>query len=116
MYIDLTGSPPPSPKVKNEIKDSIIKREPASNSRTEQNLKRELVGDGPSGEAGTPQLNGTPADNPNETRTTDEQRDKKRKTIQDELRDVELEQERVALEQKRLRLTKALAEVDDDGK
>jgi hypothetical protein len=116
VHIDLTESPPPSPRIKREVKGNIIKREPAKIGRTEQNVRRESVNDRPSGEAGTPQLHGTPADSPNDTHATGEQREKKRKAIQDELREVELEQQNVTLEQKKLRLTKALAEVDGNGK
>jgi hypothetical protein len=117
VHIDLTESPPPSPKVKRETKDSIINRGDASDSRSRQDAKREpAVGDGPPGEAGTPQSNGTPADNSDNTRTSRAEHNKKRKAVEDELKEVELEHQKVTLEQKKLRLTKALAEMDGDGK
>jgi hypothetical protein len=117
VHIDLTESPPPSPKVKRETKDSIINRGDANDSRSGQDAKREpAVGDGPPGEAGTPQSNGTPADNSDNTRTSRAEHNKKRKAVEDELKEVELEHQKVTLEQKKLRLTKALVEMDGDGK
>lgn len=109
MHTDLTDSPPPSPKVKREIKDDVIKHEAAKRSCTGRNIKLEPVNDGSLGKAGAPPSNTTPADNPDDAGTSDEHFKKKRKALQGELREVELEQ-------KRLRLTKALAEMDGDGK
>jgi hypothetical protein len=109
MHIDLTESPPPSPRIKRETRDGVIKREDTEDQRPIREIKREPTTGRASGGAGAPPVNTTPADNPDDTGTSDEQINKKRKAMEDELREVELEQ-------KRLRLTKALTEMKGKGK
>jgi hypothetical protein len=55
------------------------------------------------------------AETANDTCTSGQQHDKKRKAVQDELAEIALEQREVRLEQKRLRLEKALAEMEGGG-
>jgi hypothetical protein len=112
VHIDLTDSPPPSPKVKRERRpgqvNRSIKQEPALQpSPTIAHVRTEA---------------GVAAETTNDTPTDGEQRDKKRKAVQDELAEIELEkrevgleQREVRLEQKRLRLKKTLAEMEGSG-
>lgn len=108
MHIDLTDSPPPSPKVKRERRPDRVKRsikqEPALQPSTANAQVR------PESDV---------AETINEGPISGEQRDKKRKAVQDELAEIELEkrevgleQREVRLEQKRLRLKKTLAEME----
>lgn len=108
MHIDLTGSPPASPKVKREA------RVPG---RVESSIKQEPVVRPTTTNAHVCPEAGIAAETTDDTRTSGEQRDKKRKAVEDELaqieleqREVELEQRKVQLEQKRLRLKKTLGE------
>jgi hypothetical protein len=105
MSIDLTNSPPPSPKVKVELGARSIKRETTVDGHQKGNIKLEATDADSSGSAGTRPSDGAV----NTPLTPTEQHDKKRKALQDELREVELEQ-------KRLRLEKQLAEMEEDGK
>jgi len=89
MYIDFTGSPPPSPRVKREKGAASIKREAGVVIKAERSIGK---------------------------KSSEEQHDKKRKAMQDELEEVELEQREVRLEQRRLRLKKALAGMEGRGK
>ena len=117
VHIDLTGSPPPSPKVKREKRTEIIKHEARETRRVERGIKKEPVIQPPTAIANAhvrPEA-GVTAETTNDTRTSGEQHDKKRKAVQDELAEIELEQREVRLEQKRLRLKKALAEMGGSG-
>jgi hypothetical protein len=108
-YIDLTETPPSSPRVKREDGGGSIQLDDLGNGHVAQKVKQESIIDSSLGEAGAPPSNTIPADNPHDARTSDEQFDRKRKVVEDELMEVELEQ-------KRLRLTKALAEMKGKGK
>jgi predicted phage-related endonuclease len=115
MRIDLTDSPPPSPKVKLEGVSSI-KRERTKDSRGEGDIKQEATDESSSGDTNPPpsiaaQIGASDGPSP-----STEQYERKRKAVQDELKGVELEEQRVALAQKRLRLQKALTEMEDNGK
>lgn len=115
MHIDLTDSPPPSPKVKRERRPDSIKREARVPGRVERSIKQEPVVQPSTADAHVSPEAGTAAETTNDTPTSGEQRDKKRKAVQDELAEIALEQREVRLEQKRLRLEKALAEMKGGG-
>jgi hypothetical protein len=107
ITVDLTDSPPPSPRLKRErgihgfgqervehsAKDTKIKREPGVDHSSSQITGQTPARLAPGDESRT--LLG-PATN---------ERGKKRKALEDELKAIELEQ-------KRLRLTQALAEME----
>lgn len=108
MHIDLTDSPPLSPRVKHETR---------VRGGLERSTKQEPVVQPPTANANVRAEAGTTAETITDIHTSGEQRDKKRKAVQDELaevaleqREVELEQRKVRLEQKRLRLEKELGE------
>lgn len=109
MHIDLTDSPPPSPKLKRE---RSIKREPRVRGGVERVIKQEPVVQPSAANAHLRPEAGIAAEVANDTHTSAEQREKKRKAVQDELAEIELEQRDVRLEQKRLRLKKLLAEME----
>lgn len=80
------------------------------------NIKQEQVVRPPTTNANLSPVGGITAETAADTGTPEErQRDKKRKAMQDELAETELEQREVRLEQKRRRLKKALAEMNDSG-
>jgi len=117
VYIDLTDSPPPSPKVKRERGPHSTRHEAREARRVERGIKKEPIVQPPTAIANAhvrPEISST-AETGNDTRTSGEQHDKKRKAVQDELAEIELEQRDVRLEQKRLRLKKALAEMEGSG-
>jgi hypothetical protein len=107
ITVDLTDSPPPSPRVKRErgihgfgqerdehrAKDTIIKREPGVDHSSSQIPGQTPARLAPGDEPRTPLGSAT------------NERGKKRKALEDELKVIELEQ-------KRLRLTQALAEME----
>jgi hypothetical protein len=107
--IDLTESPPSSPRVKQEPERDCVKQEDTTHAATGANIKREPRGDNSNGQ--TPFLPdpapSRPAPN-NESHNSSGQatneRDKKREAMEAELKAVELEQ-------KRARLVQALAEM-----
>lgn len=109
VHIDLTVSPPPSPRVKRENGDGLIEHEGKEDERDNKGIKQDAL----SKNAGRTQR---PADLPTgahgDAREPGQQRDRKRKAMQDELVEVELEHRGVMLEQRKLRLTKALAETE----
>jgi len=115
MSIDLTGSPSPSPKVKVERELVAIKQETAAGDRGKRNIKQEATGDDSSRIAGTRLLARAEVGTHDNALTSTEKHEKKRKAVQDELKEVELEEQRVALAQKRLRLQKTLAEMKETG-
>ena len=117
MHIDLTDSPPPSPTVKREKRTEFIKHEVRETPGVGRGIKKEPVVQPPTAIANAhvrPEA-GVTNDTANNTRTSGEQHDKKRKAVQDELAEFELEQREVQLQQKRLRLKKALAEMEGSG-
>lgn len=112
VHIDLTHTPPPSPHIKREKVDDLIRKR----DEKDEHNKNDLNGGAPSKNISGDDRARPSADlttgTSDDARKSDEQRDKKRKAVQDELMEVELEQQRVMLEQKKLRLTKTLAEMD----
>ena len=94
----------------------MIKCESMASDRVESNIKQEQVVRPPTTNANLSPVGGIAAETAADTGTSEEQqRDKKRKAMQDELAETELEQREVRLEQKRRRLKKALAEMNDGG-
>jgi hypothetical protein len=110
--IDLTESPPPSPRVKHEPGVGGIEQEVSEHTVTDTRIKREPVEDHSNTQ--TPVL---PEQAPARPASSNEptirvevaanERTRKRKAMEDELKAVELEQ-------KRIRLTQALAEMTSD--
>jgi hypothetical protein len=115
MHIDLTNSPPPSPKIKHERRPGSINREVRETRHIERSIKQEPVIQPSTANAHVRPESGNTAETTNETPMSGEQHDKKRKAMQDELAEIELEQREVRLEQKRLRLKKALENMKGSG-
>lgn len=114
-HIDLTDSPPPSPKVKLErgVGAAGCKRTEPHNGKSSGT--QDATDGGPPGISRTVPFAGAKIGASDDARTTETQHDRKRKAMQ-ELQEVKLEEERVALAQKRLRLEKELAEMEGSGK
>lgn len=107
-YVNLTESPTPLRRTKRDNEKELIKHEVTDDGHAHK-TKQRPADDGSSGASATLQPNSIAANNHHDADATRVQRDKKRKALQDELREVELEQ-------KRLRLTRELAQMDDDEK
>lgn len=115
VHIDLTDPQPPSPRVKRERRPDLITREVRGPRRIDGSIKQEPVAQPPTANALVRPEAGTDVETTNDTRTSGEQRNKKRKAVQDELAEIELQQREVRLEQKRLRLKKALEDMEGSG-
>jgi len=129
-YIDLTRSPPPSPRVKQEHGSDGVKAEDAERNVKPKNehqidgafylnnSQRSAMGTGIKREPGRENTNAQttfvprrPAphnESTNKVGTIPNERNKKRKATLDELEVIELEQNR-------LRLTQALGQMESDG-
>ena len=116
MSIDITESPPPSPKVKLEGGVRPFKRERKEDNRGKKEIKQEDAGEGSSGNANSPPSTEAQVGASDGSSPSTDQYARKRKATQDELKEVELEEQRVALAQKKLRLQKALTEMENNGK
>ena len=102
--IDLTESPPSSPRVKHERGIDGVKHDDTKDTATDTKIKREPGGEDDSNAQTQQQARARPASGNDPVESTANERSRKRKAIEDELKAVELEQ-------KRIRLTQALAEM-----
>jgi len=111
-YIDLTLSPPTSPRIKHEPGTNGVKNEDTKNTATDVKIKREP--EGTHSNAQTPiipeQASARPTPiigSPNSLGPAHDERNKKRKALQNGL-------EALELQQKRLRIGQELADLDNE--
>jgi len=114
MLIDLTDSPPSSPKVKRERGAGSVGCKRAETHHCKRSVTQHVTDRDSSDNTSTMLPAVADKSASIDASKTREQQDRKRKAIQ-ELREVELEVKQLALAQKRLRLEKELAEMEGNG-
>lgn len=103
-YIDLTISPPASPRVKREHGIDDVEVEDAKDVKPENKHEVDSAVESQQATA-TPALRSEPI---NPARSLGSERNKKRKALQEEFNAIELQQ-------KKMRIAKALADLDDEN-